>query len=110
MAARGGQNQRNLYRVLYVQPDAPPAIIQASYRTLMQKLRAHPDLGGDAWNAAVINRAFEVLSDPRKRRAYDEALFGRRNLRSLGRQNAAQRRRGDTAAQPWQPFVPREIR
>ena len=109
MAARSGHNQRNLYRVLFVQPDAPTAIIQASYRTLMQKLRAHPDLGGDAWDAAVINRAFEILADPRRRRAYDAALFGRRNLRSLARQSAVQRQREDDDAS-WRPFVPRRIR
>ncbi len=110
MAVRRDQNRRNLYRVLYVQPDAPAAIIRASYRTLMQKLRAHPDLGGDAWNAAVINQAFEVLSDPRKRRAYDEALFGRRNMRSLGRQCVGQRYSASSDDDGWQPFVPREVR
>ena len=36
MPGRNGQNQRNYYRILFVQPDAPPAIIQAAYRTLMQ--------------------------------------------------------------------------
>ena len=57
--------------MLQVQPDAPPEVIKASYRTLMQKLRHHPDLGGDQWNAAVINEAYAVLSNPPKRAAYD---------------------------------------
>jgi curved DNA-binding protein CbpA len=65
------QNRRNYYRVLHVQPDAPAEIIRTSYRTLMQRLRMHPDLGGDHWNAALINEAFETLSDPAKRAAYD---------------------------------------
>jgi DnaJ-class molecular chaperone len=109
MPGRNGQNQRNYYRILFVQPDAPAAIIQAAYRTLMQKLKAHPDLGGDEWNAAVINKAFTVLSDPRKRRAYDEALFGRRTVATLGRQHDGKRRQAEPSA-GWEPFRPRVIR
>lgn len=67
------ENRRNLYRILHVQPDAPEEIIQASYRTLMMKLRRHPDLGGDHFTATLINEAYAVLSDPAKRAAYDEA-------------------------------------
>ncbi len=33
-------------------------IIQASYRTIMQTLKAHPDIGGDTWSAPVINEAY----------------------------------------------------
>jgi curved DNA-binding protein CbpA len=65
------ENRRNYYRILHVQPDAPTEVIQASYRTLMQRLRMHPDLGGDHWNAAVINEAYHVLVDPGRRAAYD---------------------------------------
>ena len=65
------QNRRNHYRLLQVQPDAPPEVIKASYRTLMQKLKYHPDLGGCEWNAALINEAYAVLSNPEKREAYD---------------------------------------
>lgn len=64
-------NRRNLYRILHVQPDAPEAIIRSSYRTLMTKLRQHPDLGGDHYTATVINEAYAVLTDPAKRAAYD---------------------------------------
>lgn len=67
-------NRRNYYRILRVQPDAPAEVIAACYRTLMQRLRMHPDLGGDTWNAAVINEAFAVLKDPEKRAAYDSTL------------------------------------
>jgi curved DNA-binding protein CbpA len=67
------ENRRNLYRILHVQPDAPEEIIQSSYRTLMMKLRRHPDLGGDHYTATLINEAYAVLSDPAKRAAYDEA-------------------------------------
>ena len=56
-------NRRNYYRILHVQPDAPTEIIKSSYRTLMQKLRMHPDLGGDQWNATLINEAYQTLMD-----------------------------------------------
>ncbi|MFN0304141.1 MAG: DnaJ domain-containing protein [Burkholderiales bacterium] len=64
------KNRRNFFRILYVQPDAPPAIIKASYRTLMGPLKQHPDLGGDHENASLINEAYDVLSDPVRREAY----------------------------------------
>jgi curved DNA-binding protein CbpA len=66
--------QPNFYRVLHVQPDAPVEIIRTSYRTLMQRLAQHPDLGGDTAGAALINEAFETLKDPVRRAAYDRTL------------------------------------
>jgi len=69
------KNKRNYYRILHVQPDAPQAIIKSSYRTLMHQLRQHPDLGGDHWNAALINEAYAVISDPRKRADYDRTIL-----------------------------------
>ena len=69
------KNKRNYYRILHVQPDAPEAIIKSSYRTLMQHLGQHPDLGGDHWNATLINEAYAVISDPRKRAGYDRTLL-----------------------------------
>ena len=71
-------NHRNYYRLLHVQPDAPLEVIKASYRALMRSLKHHPDLGGDQWDAALINEAYEVLSVPEKRKTYD------RERRSLG--------------------------
>ncbi|HHQ13971.1 MAG TPA: hypothetical protein ENK16_02990 [Chromatiales bacterium] len=76
-------NRRNYYRILHVQRDAPLEVIKSSYRTLMQRLKMHPDLGGDHWNATLINEAYQVLTDPEKRAAYDRTL--------------PELRRGDTA-------------
>ena len=67
------KERRNYYRILHVQPEAPVEIIVASYRSMMSKLRHHPDLGGDHETAILINEAYTVLSDPQKRRAYDQA-------------------------------------
>jgi curved DNA-binding protein CbpA len=57
--------------VLLVHPDAPLEIIRSSYRTLMQSLRVHPDLGGDTRQAALVNEAYAVLIDPARRAEYD---------------------------------------
>lgn len=70
-------NRRNYYRILHVQPEAPLEIIKASYRSLMTKLKAHPDLGGDHAVAVLINEAYAVLSDPARRRRYDATLQAR---------------------------------
>lgn len=71
------ENRRNYYRILHVQPGAPAEIIRASYRTLMQRLRAHPDLGGDHWNATLINEAYAVLTDAARRAEYDRGFKAR---------------------------------
>jgi hypothetical protein len=68
------KNRRNHYRILHVDRDAPAEVIHASYRTLMHRLRIHPDLGGDEAEAALVNEAFATLSDPVKRAAYDRML------------------------------------
>jgi hypothetical protein len=69
------KNRRNYYRLLQVQPDAPVEIIRAAYRTIMLKLKQHPDLGGSNPDAADLNEAYEVLSDPKRRAAYDKELY-----------------------------------
>ncbi|MFQ5639542.1 MAG: J domain-containing protein [bacterium] len=71
------KNRRNYYRVLGVQPDAPFEVIRASYRALMSELRQHPDLGGDHWNATILNEVYHVLSHDKKRADYDKELFKR---------------------------------
>ena len=68
------KTNRTYYQILYVHTDAPTKIIQSSYRTLMQQMNAHPDRGGDAAEAALINRAYAVLSDEKKRKAYDREI------------------------------------
>jgi hypothetical protein len=60
------------YRVLRVEPDAPPALIHASFRTLMQRLRNAPSRGTHE-EAALLTEAYAVLSDPERRAAYDLA-------------------------------------
>ena len=67
-------DSRNYYEILHVSRDAPVEIIRGSYRTLMQQLRHHPDLGGDTSMAALINEAYAVLSNAARRAEYDARL------------------------------------
>ncbi len=62
-------DRRNYYRLLHVQPDAPDVVIKAAYRALMAM--HHPDRGGSAATAALLNEAWAVLGHPAARRAYD---------------------------------------
>lgn len=62
------------YDNLKVARDAPPEIIRAAYKTLSQKY--HPDRNPNNPDAMriikIINSAYEVLSDPVKRREHDD--------------------------------------
>jgi curved DNA-binding protein CbpA len=62
------------YKTLQVDSEAEPDVIQAAYRRLAS--RFHPDLGGGteaAERMVALNRAWEILSDPSRRAAYDAA-------------------------------------
>ena len=61
---------KDYYRILQVQPNAEPEVIQAAYRRLA--LKYHPDVEDN--NSALmqeLNEAYEILSRPDKRAAYD---------------------------------------
>lgn len=64
----------DFYQLLHVRPDAPTAVIKASYRALLREGGVHPDVGGDHFKAALLNEAFATLSDPGKRAEYDRAM------------------------------------
>lgn len=66
------------YQLLHVQPDAPAPVIKASYRAMMQKMRHHPDLGGDSGLAQRLNEAVSTLCDPARREEYDSHLAAMR--------------------------------
>jgi hypothetical protein len=62
----------NYYAELGVPPDASPAEIQGSYSSPARVF--HPDIKGssaDPLRMAFLERAYSVLSDRRKRSAYD---------------------------------------
>ena len=62
--------QLNLYEILGVSQDADISVIREAYG----KLVANPDIQKDAERFKAIGQAFEVLSHPEKRLAYDAAM------------------------------------
>ena len=62
--------QVNLYEILGVSQDADINVIREAYG----KLVANPDIQKDAERFKAIGQAFEVLSHPEKRLAYDAAM------------------------------------
>lgn len=64
------------YEILEVSPNASQAVIRAAYKSLIQ--RYHPDKNSGNLDmekkAILIGKAFEVLSDPEARKAYDQYL------------------------------------
>jgi molecular chaperone DnaJ len=62
---------KDYYKILGVRRDASQEEIRRAFRELAQKY--HPDKpGGDAEKFKEINEAYQVLSDPEKRKLYDQ--------------------------------------
>lgn len=60
----------NPYEVLGVKKDADAATIKRAFRRKARQ--THPDAGGSAAAFGAVTRAYAVLSDPARRRRYDE--------------------------------------
>ena len=58
------------YKTLGVPRDADADAIKKAFRKLARK--HHPDAGGDEAKFKEINEAYEVLSDEKKRKLYDQ--------------------------------------
>jgi hypothetical protein len=63
------QNQPDLYKILGVPINATPEQIKDAYRRLVKE--HHPDNGGSPEKFRAVHTAYEVLSDPERRRLYD---------------------------------------
>jgi molecular chaperone DnaJ len=75
--------QRDYYEILGVQRNASAEELKSAFRTLARKL--HPDVNKEPdaeEKFKEINEAFAVLSDPEKRRAYDQ--FGHAGVNGAG--------------------------
>ena len=71
-------SEQDHYAVLQVSPDAEPEVITAAYRSLARLY--HPDRNRSpdaARRMAQINIAYDVLSDPARRAAYDQSRQAR---------------------------------
>lgn len=58
------------YKILGVPSDATADDIKKAYRKAA--LKHHPDKGGDEENFKEVSKAYETLSDPEKRKLYDQ--------------------------------------
>ncbi|HWF01869.1 MAG TPA: J domain-containing protein [Caulobacteraceae bacterium] len=78
--ARNPAAEPNAYGVLGVSPDAEHVVIRAAYRALMHKYsspsRIGQDPGADDARARAVQSAYDLLSDPDRRDAYDAARGG----------------------------------
>lgn len=77
--------QVNHYEVLGVDPSASPDQVKAAYTRLLRQV--HPDVGGNAGLFILVQAAWDVLGNPRRRAAYDEEL--RRGEPSGSRQSSS---------------------
>jgi curved DNA-binding protein CbpA len=78
-----GDRGFDAYKVLQVDREAEPEVIQAAFRRLAQKW--HPDVATTpegraeaAGRMVAINRAWAILGDPSRRRTYDADRAGGR--------------------------------
>jgi curved DNA-binding protein CbpA len=70
------QHDTDHYAALGILPTADSEVIAAAYRALVKKF--HPDTGAQKGTASAerfraVQEAYELLSDPKRRRDYDEA-------------------------------------
>ena len=65
--------KKSFYDVLGVKRDASDDEIKRAFRKLAAKY--HPDAGGDEQKFKEVSEAYTTLSDPQKRREYDQMLM-----------------------------------
>lgn len=68
--------ETDYYKILEVDPEADPDVIEAAYRVLAKRLRSKQDLEeADQIRLAELDLAYAVLSNPAQRRAFDARLL-----------------------------------
>jgi curved DNA-binding protein CbpA len=93
------------YKILQVDPEADPEVIQAAYRRLAQKY--HPDVvsdGSAARRMVAINQAWAILRDPESRAALDRERAVVKDVPRRGgvpRPAAAARQAPDPTSGDW---------
>lgn len=76
-------SEKNLYEILGVKPDCDQSTLRDSYRSLCQK--HHPDKkDGDTETFQTIKQAYDVLSDPERRKLYDKTGEYTTNKQAMG--------------------------
>ena len=110
--------EQDHYEVLDLTPSASDAEIKRRYRALMRKIHPDANASPDAnRQAARVNRAYETLGDPERRRAYDVSIRARTRVaagsgrsESWQERRAADRRYAAWAAEPdWEEIVAEHV-
>ena len=94
----------DLYEILQVHPTAHPDVIQAAYRRLA--LLYHPDKNPSQEAAGMMKRlnlAYETLSDPNRRAAYDRTRGAQQRQRAETGSRATHRERPRTSSTTNEP-------
>jgi curved DNA-binding protein CbpA len=94
--------KRTLYQILRVTSDAEPAILEAAFETRLKQLEGSVATE-DAAERALLREAYEVLSDPVRRKLYDERMLEElRPGRSTGGTQAQPMPRAPWIREPWE--------
>lgn len=67
---KGAFGEKSIYEILEIAKDAGDEQIKKAYRKLA--LKYHPDKGGDAKMFQALSLAHSIVSDPEKRKVYDQ--------------------------------------
>jgi DnaJ-class molecular chaperone len=100
------------YKVLQVDSDAEPDVIEAAFRKLASKY--HPDVNSDAASLGrmkALNRARDVLLDAHARREYDRTRIADEENASARREQPRPRASDEThPPEPESRSEPRRVR
>jgi len=84
---RADEIEFNPYEILDVGRDFSELELRTKYKQAVR--RSHPDRGGTDLEMANVSKAYEILTDPKKRKLYDQ--FGARALQLISRPNFGKR-------------------
>ncbi|CAK0843434.1 unnamed protein product, partial [Prorocentrum cordatum] len=112
-AARGGATEGvaegDLYAVLGVPADATDKQLKRAYR--LMSLKYHPDKqGGSTRSFQLIATAYETLSDPEKRRAYDSGADIKKGKNDDGSSSESERQERSLHEEVERKYFPERYR
>src|SRR5262245_54396532 len=87
-------DEKSCYDVLGIRRDATADETRQAFRQIV--LNKHPDHGGSEQEFVAVQKAYEILSDARRRRIYD--FYGARGLEQSAESLLTQEFRGGSFA------------